>query len=61
MVDPEAVGLRFENELGEFLLPYAAVRGAADPDSLVLEFLRSTYEAGANLGNWDRAALERRE
>ena len=34
------------------------VRTAADPDSAVLEFLQSTYEAGADLGGWDRTALE---
>jgi len=44
--------------LGEFLLPYDAVRTAADPDRSLLEFLRSTYEAAAVTANWDRAALE---
>ena len=39
----------FSQELGEFLLPYDAVRTAADPDALLLEFLQSTYEAAANL------------
>jgi hypothetical protein len=48
----------FSDTLGEFLLPYAAVRGASDPDSLLLEFLQSTYEAAANSAGWDRAALE---
>ena len=48
----------FSQELGEFLLPYDAVRIAADPDALLLEFLQSTYEAAANLAGWDRAALE---
>jgi hypothetical protein len=55
-VEPEAA--YFEAGLGEFILPYAAVRGAADPDRLVLTFLRSTYEAAAQLGRWDRRALE---
>jgi hypothetical protein len=50
----------FDDRFGEFLLPYDAVRAAADPDSMVLEFLESTYEAGANLGGWDRQALELR-
>lgn len=45
--------------LGEFLLPYEAVRTAAKPDEVLLEFLQSTYEAAAALGRWDRAALER--
>jgi len=43
----------------EFVLPYEAVRMAASPVRDVLEFLQSTYEAAADLGNWDRAALER--
>ena len=42
-----------------FILPYEAVRTAADPDRVLMEFLQSTYEAGATLANWDRAALER--
>ena len=49
----------YSSELGEFLLPYEAVRTAARPDDVLLEFLQSTYEAAANLGRWDRAALER--
>jgi hypothetical protein len=51
-------GAYFDTELGEFLLPYAAVRAAEDPDSYLLAFLQSTYEAAADLGGWDRAALE---
>ncbi|RYY85451.1 MAG: hypothetical protein EOO24_36550 [Comamonadaceae bacterium] len=43
----------------EFILPYEAVRTAADPDAALLEFLQDTYEAAARCGNWDRAALER--
>ncbi|MGE5445277.1 MAG: DUF5996 family protein, partial [Ignavibacteriales bacterium] len=43
----------------EFILPYNAVRYADNPDEVLLEFLQSTYEAAANRGNWDRAALER--
>jgi hypothetical protein len=49
---------RFDAALGEFVLDYDAVRGAADPDAALLAFLDSTYEAAANLGKWDRAALE---
>jgi hypothetical protein len=45
-------------ELGEFLLPYTAVRTAADPDTTLLSFFQSTYEGAAVLGNWDREALE---
>jgi hypothetical protein len=55
-VKPEAA--RFDKNLGEFLLPYDAVRNANDPDAMLLDFLQSTYEAAADLGRWDRAALE---
>jgi hypothetical protein len=48
----------WSKELGEFLLPYEAVRSAADPDRAVMEFLQSTYDAAADLGKWDRANLE---
>ena len=48
----------FSQELGEFILPYDAVRTAADPREALMEFLQSTYEAAADLGKWDRAALE---
>jgi hypothetical protein len=48
----------YSEALGEFILPYDAVRTAADPDSALLDFLQSTYEAAANAANWDRAALE---
>ena len=49
----------YSSEMGEFILPYEAVRQADNPDELLLTFLQSTYDAAANLGNWDRAALER--
>jgi hypothetical protein len=45
--------------LGEFLLPYAAVREAASPDEALLAFLQSSYEAAARLAAWDRRALEK--
>ncbi|MGA7537829.1 MAG: DUF5996 family protein [Steroidobacteraceae bacterium] len=51
-------GAYFEQSLGEFILPYEAVRAVAEPDALLLEFLSSTYLAAANAGGWDRAALE---
>jgi hypothetical protein len=51
-------GAFFSEKLGEFLLPYDAVRTATDPDAAVIAFLQSTYEAAAKAGNWDRAALE---
>jgi hypothetical protein len=44
--------------LSEWILPYEVVRESADPDATLLDFLQSTYEAGATLGGWDRAALE---
>ena len=50
---------RFDETLGEFVLPYEAVRTAADPESALTSFLQSTYDAAANLAGWDRAALER--
>jgi hypothetical protein len=49
---------RFDPALGEFLLPYEAVRAASDPDGALLAFLQSTYEAAADRAGWDRAALE---
>jgi hypothetical protein len=49
----------FDETLGEFLLPYEAVRIARDPDASLLEFLQSTYEAAANTAGWDRQGLER--
>ena len=50
---------RYDLGLREWVLPYEAVRTAADPDAMLLEFLESTYETAATLGGWDRAALER--
>jgi len=52
---PEAA---WNPDLSQFLLPYDAVRTAADPDAALMAFLTSTYEAAATLGKWDRAALE---
>jgi hypothetical protein len=48
----------FSKELGEFVLPYDTVRTARDPEQTLLAFLQSTYEAAADLANWDRSALE---
>lgn len=45
--------------VNEFILLYDDVRRAAEPEEVLLEFMQSTYEAGASLGKWDRAALER--
>ena len=48
----------WNSDLGEFLLPYDAVRTAADPDAALLAFCQSTYAAAADLALWDRASLE---
>ena len=56
-VAPEAT--TFDTKLGEFLLPYAAVRSSTDPDAALLAFLQSTYEAAADLAHWERPRLER--
>jgi hypothetical protein len=50
---------RYDHTLNEFLLDYAEVRAASDPDALLLDFLQSSYDAAADLADWDRAALER--
>src|SRR5262249_14937884 len=50
----------YSTDLREFLLPYDTVRRASSPDETLLAFLQSTYEAAADLGHWDRPALERR-
>lgn len=52
---PEAF---YDERLGEFLLPYDAVRRAEDPEGVLTGFLQSTYGAAADLGGWDRQALE---
>jgi Family of unknown function (DUF5996) len=51
-------GAHFDSKLGEFLLPYDVVREAAEPEATLMEFLEGTYRAAADLGRWDRAALE---
>jgi hypothetical protein len=48
----------FHKGLGEFVLPYDAVRLSSDPEATLMTFLQSTYNAAADLGGWDRAALE---
>jgi hypothetical protein len=55
-VEPAAAS--YDAALGEFVLPYSAVRQAADPDATLLAFLQSTYEAAADLGKWPRADLD---
>ena len=49
----------YHHGIGEFLLMYDDMRGAASPAAELMDFLQTTYEAGANLAKWDRAALER--
>ena len=49
----------YEGTFGEFILPYEAMRQAPAPDEMLLEFLQSTYAAAADLGKWNRKALER--
>lgn len=65
---PEPAGFRaatvkpdaafFSETLGEFILPYDAVRVSDDPEQTLLDFLQTTYEAAANAAKWDREALE---
>ena len=52
-------GASYNRELREFILPFEVVRTSADPDAAVLAFVHSAYEAAADLGRWDRDALER--
>jgi hypothetical protein len=66
---PEPAGLKdvrvqpdaafYHRELGEFILPYEAVRTSASPDQAIRDFVDTTYAAAATLGGWDRPALER--
>jgi Family of unknown function (DUF5996) len=55
-VEPEAA--YFDGKLGEFLLPYDAVRQASDAEGELMAFLESTYQAAADLGGWNREGLE---
>jgi hypothetical protein len=56
-VEPAAA--YYHTELSEFILPYDAVRRAADPEADLRAFLRTTYDGAARLARWDRATLER--
>jgi hypothetical protein len=58
-VTPEAA--YWQPDLGEFVLPWNAVREALDPEDTLMAFLQTTYQAAADLGGWDRAVLEREE
>jgi len=55
----EPAGAYYHRELGEFILPYNAMRSAADPDRALRVFIDSTYTQAAALAGWDRQALER--
>lgn len=55
-IKPDAA--QWHDGLGEFVLPYEAVRTAADPDAALMDFLESTYLAAADLAAWNRADLE---
>ena len=52
-------GAYYHRDMREFVLPYEVVRGASAPDELLLEFAQTTYDAAAEHGRWDRAALDR--
>ncbi|MEV4883677.1 hypothetical protein MRBLMN1_002184 [Chitinophaga ginsengisegetis] len=54
----QPAGAFYSQEMGEFMLPYELVQQAANPEETLLAFMQSTYEAAANTGHWDRAALE---
>jgi hypothetical protein len=56
-VQPDAAN--FDETLGEFALPYEAVRASAHPEAELMAFLQSTYDVAANLAKWDRQSLER--
>jgi hypothetical protein len=67
---PEPAGLKdaavlpsaayYHKEMGEFILPYEAVRTSPDPEAAIRAFIDTTYDRAATLAGWDRAALERR-
>jgi hypothetical protein len=50
----------YHKTMHEWILPYESVRNARDPDSVLLAFCQSCYDAAAQLGNWNRSALERK-
>jgi hypothetical protein len=58
-VEPD--GAFYSKDFREFILPYDCIARSNSPDERLLEFLQTTYEAAANLGKWDRSALERQE
>jgi hypothetical protein len=56
-VEPAAA--RYDATAREFLLPYESLRAAPNPDEVLLHFFQTTYAAAADLGRWDRSALDR--
>jgi len=66
---PEPAGLReapigpaaayYSRDFSEFILPYDAVRQSASPEQDLMAFMRTTYDAAAQLAQWNRAELER--
>ncbi len=58
VAEVQPAGASYYAPLHEFVLPYDAVRTAASPDEMLLEFAQSVYDAASTLGKWDRAALE---
>lgn len=55
----EPAGAYYHKDLGEFVLPYEAVRTAPSPDAALAAFVDTTYDRAASLAGWDRAALDR--
>ncbi|MDR3608204.1 MAG: DUF5996 family protein [Oligoflexia bacterium] len=55
---PVPIGAYYDARLREFILPYYVVRASRSPDALLAEFFQRTYDAAADLGHWDREALE---
>jgi hypothetical protein len=49
----------YNKETGGYVLAYDEVRRAGDPSRALLDFMQTTYDAGATLAGWDRASLER--
>ncbi len=58
-VPMQPAAARYDTQMREWILPYDAVRTASDPDAELHAFLQGTYAAAAELGGWDRSALER--
>jgi Family of unknown function (DUF5996) len=54
-------GAYYDSQMQEFFLLYDDVRNAADPGAMLLDFLPTTYAAGADLAGWDAASLERQD